>query len=384
MGLTIFLSYRRDDTSGHVGRLSDRLCARFGHEAVFRDLDSITPGRDFVVAIDGAIAASDAVLAVIGRNWLSARDASKRRRLDDPSDYVRVEIVTALEKGVRVIPLLVDGATMPDAAKLPEPLAPLARRHALELSDTRWDYDVQRLIEVLDPTSPETLTGSGQTGALPGRRRRPLRLVAGLATGLLLVVGLAIASLGGGGGAPDATASTTTILREAPTSAPPPTSPPMTAPLQPPTTAPPRTAAPPTAQPRTTPPPTSPRQTVPATGPPPTQPPTALLTANAVAGSWAGSVSDGSGGTFQIVLDVKTGCTIGQRCGSVYVSGNECRGDFVLYAVSGGTYEFTVANFTPGSGSACTPGPGEYLAPQAGGTLKYTTSYGPSGTLRRS
>src|SRR5437764_7050960 len=101
--MKIFLSYRRDDTSGHVGRLADRLCARFGRDAVFRDIDSIAPGRDFALAIDEAIAASDAVVAVIGRRWLSARGASKRRRIDDPNDYVRLEIVAALERHVPVI-----------------------------------------------------------------------------------------------------------------------------------------------------------------------------------------------------------------------------------------------------------------------------------------
>ena len=85
-----------------------------------------------------------------------------------------------------------------------------------------------------------------------------------------------------------------------------------------------------------------------------------------------------------MVLSVQTGCTIGNKCGSVYVSGNECLGDFIFYAFSSGRYEFNVDNFAAGSGPNCSPGAGEYLTPQGGSTLRYTTNYGPSGTLSRS
>jgi tetratricopeptide (TPR) repeat protein len=156
----VFLNYRRNDSSGYVGRLTERLHARFGSDAVFRDLDSIAVGRDFRVAIQEAIAVCDAVVAVIGRHWLDAVGRDGTRRLDDPDDSVRVELATALEREVLLIPVLVDGATMPAAVDLPPPLAPLAYRNALEISEIRWEYDVSRLINVLDPFSAATLSGA--------------------------------------------------------------------------------------------------------------------------------------------------------------------------------------------------------------------------------
>jgi hypothetical protein len=148
----VFISYRRRETSGHAGRLYDRLAEHFGSERVFMDL-RMEPGVDFVKQIDEAVTSCDALLSLIGAQWLDMRDSHGRRRLDDPDDFARLEVEAALARGdVRVIPVLVQDAKMPDAEELPESLAPLARRHAIELSDERWDYDVGRLIEVLDRT----------------------------------------------------------------------------------------------------------------------------------------------------------------------------------------------------------------------------------------
>jgi TIR domain-containing protein len=148
----VFISYRRRETSGHAGRLYDRLAEHFGSERVFMDL-RMEPGVDFVKQIDDAVTSCDALLSLIGAQWLDMRDSHGRRRLDDPDDFARLEVEAALARGdVRVIPVLVQDAKMPDAEELPESLAPLARRHAIELSDERWDYDVGRLIEVLDRT----------------------------------------------------------------------------------------------------------------------------------------------------------------------------------------------------------------------------------------
>ena len=146
----VFISYRRGDSAGHTGRLYDHLRERFGKDLIFRDIDTIEPGADFVDAVELGIKDCSTLIVVIGSRWLTAKDAGGRR-LDDSNDFVRVEIASALKAGLRVIPVLVKGADMPSAAMLPENIAALARRHALELSDSRWDYDMGRLIDALAP-----------------------------------------------------------------------------------------------------------------------------------------------------------------------------------------------------------------------------------------
>ncbi len=142
----IFISYRRDDAPGSTGRLYDRLADSFPREALFMDVDAMVPGVDFVRELDDAVQGCDVLLAVIGRHWLDAATPSGVRRLDDPEDFVRVEVQTALKQGIRVIPVLVDGAQMPAAEELPEPLRPLARRHAVEISHSRFASDADRLV----------------------------------------------------------------------------------------------------------------------------------------------------------------------------------------------------------------------------------------------
>jgi hypothetical protein len=147
----IFINYRRDDTPGHAGRLYDALTARFGDESVFIDVDKIDPGIDFKRAINQGVSRCDALIAVIGRQWLTIEDSAGRRRLDSPDDYVRLEIEAALRRGVRVIPTLVEGAEMPASTELPPSMAELASRNSSELGDgTRWRDDVRRLIAALD------------------------------------------------------------------------------------------------------------------------------------------------------------------------------------------------------------------------------------------
>jgi hypothetical protein len=142
----IFISYRRDDSAGHAGRLYDRLSEKLGADVVFMDVDGIEPGADFVETIEQQLSDSIILLAVIGRYWLSVIDAANRRRIDNPNDFVRVEIATALKRGIRVVPVLVHGAAMPAADQLPDSLAPLARRNAIELKDGSWRSDVERLV----------------------------------------------------------------------------------------------------------------------------------------------------------------------------------------------------------------------------------------------
>lgn len=151
----IFISYRRDDTQGYARALHDELTERFGRDRVFRDIDTLRPGEDFVDAIEQAIGSSKVVVALIGGRWLSSTDPYGERRIDKTDDYIRVEIGAALRENLFVIPVLVQGAVMPRFDELPEDLARLARRNAFELSDSRWEYDVGRLIEVLESRMAE-------------------------------------------------------------------------------------------------------------------------------------------------------------------------------------------------------------------------------------
>ena len=152
--MKVFISYRRDDSAGHTGRLYDSLRSRFGPGEIFQDHSGIDAGRNFVDVIQEAIRSCDVLLAVIGRDWLTAT-ANGTRRLDEPTDLVRAEIATALELGIPVIPVLVDRAAPVSAGSLPEPLRPLATIDAHELTDERWSYDVDRLIAAI-----ETLAGA--------------------------------------------------------------------------------------------------------------------------------------------------------------------------------------------------------------------------------
>lgn len=161
----IFISYRRSDSAGHAGRLYDRLRARYGPDRVFMDVTGIEAGMDFVEAIDAAVGSCDVLLAVIGREWLSCRDGRDQRRLDDGNDFIRLEIASALKRNVRVIPVLVEGALMPDAGDLPENLKNLTRRQAVELRDSRWDADAEDLIVALEKILAATPAGDAGRGA---------------------------------------------------------------------------------------------------------------------------------------------------------------------------------------------------------------------------
>jgi hypothetical protein len=184
----IFLSYRRDDTRHLAGRVYDRLAERFGDGRVFMDVDSIEPGLDFGAVIDDAVAACGVVLALIGPAWSTAHDDRGRRRLDDPDDFVVLELTAALDQGVRVLPVLVDGADPPRAADLPEPLRPLARRHAVRLDHESFRSDVDALVtavaRILDspkppaaqPPRPAVDRGRATPHPAAGRRVGPPRV----------------------------------------------------------------------------------------------------------------------------------------------------------------------------------------------------------------
>ena len=146
----IYLSYRRKDAAAYAGRLFDHLGQHFGPGSVFRDIDTIRRGEDFAQAIESALNACDVVLVVIGNTWATGTGQDGRRRLDDPKDWVRLEVAAALRRNVLVVPVLVDGARLPDPASLPEELQPLCGRNACELSDLRWSFDVGELVKDLE------------------------------------------------------------------------------------------------------------------------------------------------------------------------------------------------------------------------------------------
>ncbi|MGC2122269.1 MAG: TIR domain-containing protein [Xanthobacteraceae bacterium] len=151
----IFINYRRGDDPGHTGRLFDRLQDVFDPGQLFLDVDNIAPGLDFVRVLDERVAECDVVLAVIGKGWIDARDPAGARRLDDPDDFVRIEIVSALGQDKRVIPVLVGEAQMPRPDELPDALKPLARRNAVRLTHERFRADVQGLIKALQQALAE-------------------------------------------------------------------------------------------------------------------------------------------------------------------------------------------------------------------------------------
>ncbi|HEX5707531.1 MAG TPA: TIR domain-containing protein [Pyrinomonadaceae bacterium] len=152
----IFISYRRSENAAHAGRLSDKLIEHFGPQVIFFDVDSIPPGQDFVEEIEDAFGACKILLVIIGRHWLTCSDA-RGRRLDAPNDYVRLEIATALKRGIKVIPVLVEDADMPGEADLPVEIAALARRQAWKVDDVRWHRDVRALIEKLAEEIPRSV-----------------------------------------------------------------------------------------------------------------------------------------------------------------------------------------------------------------------------------
>jgi hypothetical protein len=165
----IFISYRRDDTQGWVGRLTRALQESFPETQVFYDIATIQPGQDFRAAIDRALSSCRAALVLIGPRWLSVQTAEGQRRIDSPDDVMRLEIAAALARPILVVPVLLGGAAMPAAASLPEVLQPLARRQGHEISDKRWDYDCDLLLQTLgEALGMRPLRSTRQEGVVPG------------------------------------------------------------------------------------------------------------------------------------------------------------------------------------------------------------------------
>jgi hypothetical protein len=150
----VFISYRRDDSGGYAGRLFDILSVHFGKENTYMDLDTIQGGDNYATVIEDKVGECDALLAVIGERWLTCVGADGSRRLDMAHDYVRMEIAKALERGVRVIPVLVSGAKMPHQPDLPDDLRLLALHQAMDLRDAHFHTDADQLMDVLKQTVP--------------------------------------------------------------------------------------------------------------------------------------------------------------------------------------------------------------------------------------
>jgi PAN domain-containing protein/TIR domain-containing protein len=172
----IFISYRRDDTRADARSIYQRLQRTFGAKKLFMDVDTIERGRDFRSAIDAYLANSAAMLVLIGRNWLGTSAETSVRRINDPADFVSVEISTALRRDIAVIPVLVDGAQMPQSQDLPAEIRPLAFRQAARITHENFSTDMERLERDL-----MVITGL--------RRRWKLLAPAGVA--LLAVLGIA-------------------------------------------------------------------------------------------------------------------------------------------------------------------------------------------------
>src|SRR5690348_16988306 len=163
----IFLSYRRGDTQWAARGIYDRLVDRYGRGNVFRDLDAIPPGARFRDYVEMKISESDLLVLLIGKAWASYADEMGRRRLEQPRDPVRLEVETALRVGLPIIPVRVEGAPMPTEGDLVPSIIDLLEFNAAEVSDSRWDYDVDKLLWAINETVERRRASS--------RRRQPQR-----------------------------------------------------------------------------------------------------------------------------------------------------------------------------------------------------------------
>src|SRR5690606_9526300 len=146
---TIFINYRKDDSNWHALALYQELQKYFSKDQIFKDFNAISPGDDFVESINSALQSCDVLLVLIGKSWLDMRDEDGTRRLDDPNDFVRLEIAKALDRNIKVVPVLLDRTPMPRVEDLPENLQGLCRRQFVEIDPTRFEDDVRKLAEAI-------------------------------------------------------------------------------------------------------------------------------------------------------------------------------------------------------------------------------------------
>ncbi len=145
----IFINYRREDGAALAGRIYDWLEREFGHDKIFMDVDAIRLGVNYITALNEEVAKCDVLIALIGRDWLDARNSAGNRRLDNPDDFVRNEIATALQRQIPVIPILIDGTKVPKADDLPPNIQELALRQGLEVRHATFKADIDKLVRQL-------------------------------------------------------------------------------------------------------------------------------------------------------------------------------------------------------------------------------------------
>ena len=147
----VFISYRRTDSAAISGRIYDRLVEKFKRKNVFKDVDDIPAGVNFGDYIQESVRECAVMLVVIGQDWLDIRGPDGGPRLDDLADWVRIEIEMALSLGLTIIPLLVEGATMPQAPNLPVSLREVVQINALKVrNDPDFTHDVERVIAAIE------------------------------------------------------------------------------------------------------------------------------------------------------------------------------------------------------------------------------------------
>jgi len=161
MAAKVFISYRRDDSAGYAGRVRDRLERELGRNLLFMDVDGIPLGTNFSKVLHEEVAKCGVLLAMIGPNWPDARDEHGNRRLDDPNDFVRIEIAAALQRNIPVIPILLDGARIPKAIQLPEDLKELELRNGMEIRHASFQDDMNRLIRGLKGSVDQARAAEG-------------------------------------------------------------------------------------------------------------------------------------------------------------------------------------------------------------------------------
>lgn len=171
----IFINYRRQDSEGHVGRLYDQLANYFSRDDIFMDIEAISPGVDFVEALETAVASCEVFLAVIGPAWLDLVDETGTRRLDQWNDYVRIEIELALKHNKLVIPILIGGSKMPSPDRLPPSISALSRRNSFEISHRRFAYDVEQLVTALQRAIPARTMKATTTPDILRRKEAALK-----------------------------------------------------------------------------------------------------------------------------------------------------------------------------------------------------------------
>jgi formylglycine-generating enzyme required for sulfatase activity len=203
MAIKVFISYRRDDSAGHAGRVHDRLVRELGRDLLFMDVDGIPLGADFVEVLGTEVASCDVLLAIIGPDWLDARDETGKRRLENEHDFVRIEIATALKRHIPVIPILLEGTPVPDTEHLPDDLKELARRQVLDVRHASFQADMDKLVLQLrkmsappsSAFSPDPIASRDAGGSPQGERPRRARSLA-KAMGIFLGLGLLVAAAG--------------------------------------------------------------------------------------------------------------------------------------------------------------------------------------------